>query len=121
MTKDPKAGTTDQRPKWVGSSESRPRGYVPGDENAAEDTKTSEDERFSTHAVRNQRSTYRLQIDTDLLRQTVTAQIIWPIQVPVNSDAQPIRIGNKQELDNARKIQSTAAGCRGGSFRKTRR
>lgn len=37
MERDPKAGTTDQKPKWEGPSENRPRGYEPADDNPAED------------------------------------------------------------------------------------
>jgi len=29
MKHDPKAGTTDQKPKWEGPPENRPRGYEP--------------------------------------------------------------------------------------------
>lgn len=37
MEKDPKAGTTDQKPKWEGPPENRPRGYEPATDNPARD------------------------------------------------------------------------------------
>jgi len=42
MERDPKAGTTDQKPKWEGPSENRPRGYEPADDNPAEDPDATE-------------------------------------------------------------------------------
>ncbi len=35
MSKDPKTGTTDQKPKWEGPPENRPRGYEPATDNPA--------------------------------------------------------------------------------------
>lgn len=35
MKHDPKTGTTDQKPKWEGQPENRPRGYEPADDDTA--------------------------------------------------------------------------------------
>lgn len=35
MKHDPKTGTTNQKPKWEGPPENRPRGYEPADDNPA--------------------------------------------------------------------------------------
>ncbi|KAB2758464.1 hypothetical protein F9K98_21320 [Brucella anthropi] len=35
MKHDPKTGTTDQKPKWEGPPENRPRGYEPADDDPA--------------------------------------------------------------------------------------
>ncbi|MBJ6135728.1 hypothetical protein JAU75_23055 [Ochrobactrum sp. Q0168] len=35
MKHDPKTGTTDQKPKWEGPPENRPRGYEPAEDDPA--------------------------------------------------------------------------------------